>query len=476
MNKLIFCAVVAAAASDALAVDSGPAFVIGGFDSSRGGDYSIAAGAAWSDARASLAVHFPGASFKAFPEVTTQALTGVDIVVLGSPATNGSAIAPLSSSEQDALLAFIRGGGSAMLLADNDEFDINAPAVNKSLLDPFGAAVVGTSCVPNAFVQAPSASAVTAGPFGTISSFMQGCEGGLTSVGPYATSLATNPIGSALAVIAAGTLAPASGRVLIFSDINSFQSASYPGGSFVNFSQNEALFLNSIEFTRPLVLGGFDSTRADDYSLATGAAWSDARASLAAHFPHASFDSFPELSTESLAGVDILVLSSVATNGSAIAPLSSSEQDALLAFIRRGGRAILLADNDEFDINAADVNASLLNPFGAAVAGTSCVPDVSVQVPTASPVTAGPFGTINWFRQGCEGGLTAVGPYATSLATNAIGIALAVIDAGALAPSSGRVVMFSDTNEFQSASYPGGSFVNFSQNEALFLNSVAACR
>jgi hypothetical protein len=213
-------------------------------------------------------------------------------------------------------------------------------------------------------------------------------------------------------------------------------------------------------------IGSFDATRAAGSSLSEGNLFVEARAALDDEFPNLTRVGFPALDGAALAGIDILVLASYADAVTGIV-LSGTEQQALFDFVGAGGCAILLADNDGNSGGEA-ANESLLDPFGLDASGTgnsSVV--VTVIDPTASPITAGPFGQVSSFSQGFPGGLDNLGAHATSLASNSLGSALAVIESGSIAPGSGRVVIYSDANTF-------GDGV-LSENRALFLNTIQFC-
>ncbi|MDH3445354.1 MAG: hypothetical protein OEN50_15620, partial [Deltaproteobacteria bacterium] len=181
-----------------------------------------------------------------FSTLTTGTVNGIDILIISSTTSNTSHFTPLTTSEQNVLFDFAQGGGCAILLPDNSTFGgAGTPAANESLIDPFGLDIGGTlpgkvlATVPN-----PSVSTITNGPFGVVSSFSQNVPGGLTNLGSFASSLAVNPLGDALAVIEAGVLGPRSGRVVIYSDVNMFGDSDAAGF----FSENQALFLNTIQF------------------------------------------------------------------------------------------------------------------------------------------------------------------------------------------------------------------------------------
>lgn len=219
------------------------AFVVGGFDAAdpaRGGYWAFAGGPAFQDARASLTANFSGASIAPISSFTDAGLAGFDIVVLSCCRSNVSLIEPLTAAMQTALGDFVEGGGCAILLPDNDFY---GDAPGESLIDAFGMDVTGTMTgwLP-ASVTDPAASEVTDGPFGSVTEFLQLFPGYLDGLGPYAASLATNAMGTALAVIEPGDIAPGSGPVVVFSDVNTFEKND-PG-----FLDHETLWLNTINY------------------------------------------------------------------------------------------------------------------------------------------------------------------------------------------------------------------------------------
>jgi hypothetical protein len=221
-----------------------------------------------------------------------------------------------------------------------------------------------------------------------------------------------------------------------------------------------------------LTIGGFDASRGGPGSFPSGDFFADARAAVTETLPAVAFSAFSTLTQQATADVEVLVLSSMAGEASAIAPLSSQEQSALTSFVEAGGCAILLLDNDSFATDASQANASLADPFGMVVSGTLPGPLIAmVPDPSLSPVTAGPNGKVSSFIQSAPGGLTGLGPYATPLATNALGYALALVGRDLLAAGSGPVVAFSDTDSFKSADAGG----YFQSTRGLFLNAIAFC-
>lgn len=139
------------------------------------------------------------------------------------------------------MLEFVESGGCAILLPDNSSFGgSGSDGANESLIDPFDMDIAGTrSGRVIATVTNPSSHSITSGLFGTFSTFSQNYPGGFTNVGQYATSLATNSLGDALAVIEAGEITSGSGGVVIYPDTNTYSGF---------FTENEGLFLNTIQF------------------------------------------------------------------------------------------------------------------------------------------------------------------------------------------------------------------------------------
>ena len=155
-------------------------------------------------------------------------------------------IVPLSAAEKSALLNYVLGGGTALVLAE--EYVDHASA--QSLLDPFGITIAddGVSGLQYGTILNPS-HPIFDGPFGVQSAFAVLGSGIFTDLGPYATSLATMdstgfPI---LASIEAGVLGPGSGRVILMPDASPFADPIVEG----YFSEAETLFLNTVAYLVP---------------------------------------------------------------------------------------------------------------------------------------------------------------------------------------------------------------------------------
>ncbi|MEZ4864465.1 MAG: RHS repeat-associated core domain-containing protein [Caldilineaceae bacterium] len=212
-------------------------------------------------------------------------------------------------------------------------------------------------------------------------------------------------------------------------------------------------------------IGGWDISRGGSYALVNGSDASQLRSSLNANFPGASYIGLSTLSSESLSGVGVLYTTIAKDNFTPIAPLTQGEQKALFDFVAQGKCAILSVDHADF---GAFVTKSFLDPFGMVVQGSLKEQlEIPIDNPSSSPITDGPFGVVSSISQLWTGGITNLGPYGKTLASNRLGSSLTVIEPKTIDADSGLVVVFSDENMFYD------SF--FARNEAIFLNSFAYC-
>jgi hypothetical protein len=218
----------------------------------------------------------------------------------------------------------------------------------------------------------------------------------------------------------------------------------------------------------PLHIGGFDNTRGGIISLATGEWVNNLRTAILNAYPGSTLSGSAALTQDYLAGLDVLIISSVASGDSPILPLTQGEQAALRQFVLAGGSAFLFTDNTDFSI----ANASCLEPFGLASNVDGGGGSVGVVAdPAQSRVTNGPFGVVLTFPMFASGWFMGLGPDAVSLAAFADGNepCLAVIEPHRLSATSGTVVFFSDTSMiFDMFMTP--------DDQALVLNAIAATR
>lgn len=216
------CFVLLLLSCSAISVSSARAssFVVGGLNAAAGGFESLAPGEDSALAN-DISTAFPGTTFQFTGTLTPAFLSGVNVVIMGDATTDSSAIAPLSASAQTALFNFVLGGGTAILFSDNSTFDPNAPAVNASLVSPFGVTAAGTL---SGGVAAPilNLTGPLTGPFTPVTSFTTNYPGYYTNTGG-GTVLAefnNNPSEAAIDYFAPGFFGPGSGAVVLFSDSN----------------------------------------------------------------------------------------------------------------------------------------------------------------------------------------------------------------------------------------------------------------
>jgi len=167
---------------------------------------------------------------------------------------------------------------------------------------------------------------------------------------------------------------------------------------------------------KALTLGGFDSTRGGEFSLAQGSQLSALRSAIATTYPYATLTASPTLTTTYLDTVNVLLISSIYSESISIAsPLSTSEQDALAGFVERGGIALLFVDED-VSISTA-VSNSFVSPFGIHVTGQSSSYLTTV-TPTGPslPVLDGPLENITQYQTVSDGWFDVTGS-STVLAT-----------------------------------------------------------
>lgn len=222
---------------------------------------------------------------------------------------------------------------------------------------------------------------------------------------------------------------------------------------------------------QPLVIGTFDFTRSAYYSFSEGSALSSFRSHLESTFPGTTYQSFTTVTQEDLEGVDILMLNSARSNSSRISALTEDEQAAVLEFVKAGGCAVLVPDNSTFGRTGTyETNNSLIAPFEMEIDGTLYGLVVAqITDPGGHPLTQGQYGPINYMWQNYPGGLVDLGPYATSLATNPLGDAMAVIEAGAISQGSGRVIVYTDINTYSNSA----GYIN--KNLDLLTSTIEYC-
>jgi hypothetical protein len=167
--------------------------------------------------------------------------------------------------------------------------------------------------------------------------------------------------------------------------------------------------------------------------------------------PGTTLTSSDTLTPAFLGTVDALIIGAAFDTDVVVSPLSVAEQGALLDFVNAGGDVAIVVENAWVGpgLDGGDVSfESFLDPFGVDVAGRS---DATLATVTnlSHPATNGPYGAISQFATSFSGWFDNLGPFAQALATDdQSGLpVLAVIEAGAISPTSGRVWLLADGHQ-----------------------------
>lgn len=206
-----------------------------------------------------------------------------------------------------------------------------------------------------------------------------------------------------------------------------------------------AISLASIAQAR--VLLSFDGIRGGNGSVTDSPTYATLRSDIATQFPDYSVLETSTLSPASLAGVDVAWLGVARVNGLAVT-LSAGEQTALMDFVVAGGTAVLFCDNDTFAPAAPAGNASFVGQFGISIAGTMMGDTTHTVVNASNFIMNGVYGSVGaTLTTSYPGYFTTVPSNAQVLARIASNNEASVlwIPAGALAPTSGDVIFFSDS-------------------------------
>jgi len=200
-----------------------------------------------------------------------------------------------------------------------------------------------------------------------------------------------------------------------------------------------------------ITIGGFDASRAGEYSVATGSFLVNFRNQLVtANFPRVTFvlTGAAMLTPAYLATLDILAIMSASSTRSAITPLSQAEQEAVTAFIQSGGRFLISSDNSTFaGANTELVNNSILGPVGMTDGGITLSGPMQSTV-AGSPLVSGRSGSWSTVDTDVPGTWMSTGKatVVASLNGNPSLPALAQFNVGDLGPASARGVVIADAN------------------------------
>jgi hypothetical protein len=214
--------------------------IVGGFDTLRSQEMSFSEGASFEMARASMIEHFGPMTFLSSPELDNAFLDNVDILIVSCAQSEVNAIAPLTSAEQAALGAFITRGGSVFGILENRDFN------NTQIEAVFGMHIAGVIPGYTEATITDPASPVANGPFGTVTRITQGWPGHFDVIAVGSCEVARNNIGVCLVVIPPDGMSEGSGPAVLHSDSQTFvDDAEWV---WANFSGNEVLFLNIIQY------------------------------------------------------------------------------------------------------------------------------------------------------------------------------------------------------------------------------------
>jgi hypothetical protein len=202
-----------------------------------------------------------------------------------------------------------------------------------------------------------------------------------------------------------------------------------------------------------VVIGGFDVSRGADCNIANGSFLRRFRERLSAtRYPGVTFvfSGTATITSAYLSTVDLLFLLSTASNTSAITPLSREEQDAVSAYIQKGGRFLISSDNSGFGGSTTeDANNSILAPVHMTAGGQSYNGKHTIEaVDVVSPLLTGRSGRWSLVDANYPGtwkdtGVARVLAYVDGNRSMPV---LAQFNDGDLGPSAGRGVVLADMN------------------------------
>lgn len=194
------------------------------------------------------------------------------------------------------------------------------------------------------------------------------------------------------------------------------------------------------------VVGGFDAPRGGFESLAPGED-SALASDIQTAYPGTTFQFSNTLTPAFLGGVNVVILGVATTDLSAITPLSSAEQSALSGFVLHGGTALIFTDNSGFSFDAPEANASLVAPFGVTVTGNLAGNLTASIIKPTGPLTS-PFGPVSAFQTSFPGYYSNIGSGEdlANISNNPAEPAVDYFAPAVLGPTSGAVVLFSDSN------------------------------
>jgi len=200
------------------------AFVVGSFNVARGGFDSLD-DPGQADQKALIQFLHPEVTFSSTGTLTSAYLSTVSTMVIGGGFDASHTITALSAAEQSALFQFVSNGGNLAVFTENSNYDLaNGAASRASLLSPFGLATTGWIVNDTASIVASPTHPIALGPGGPLTQFDLHNTGWLTSLGPYAHTIAIETATNmpVMAAIERGAISPNSGRAVFLTDSSVF--------------------------------------------------------------------------------------------------------------------------------------------------------------------------------------------------------------------------------------------------------------
>lgn len=213
-------------------------FTVAALDSTASGDYSLADGSLFDDARAALAGLTSGSLLPVTAFAAPQ-IAMADVVFI-SPYRSATEGRALSAAEQADVMAFVQGGGCVVALLDHTLGRGSFAGAIESIAGLFQ---VETTDAVEPYT-GPIEGDILEGFFGTVSQIDRPFGGSaITDLGPWAEGIgAEEDDGYPGAFIPADAIAPGSGPVVLLPDVQAFtDNLTY--GFTTGF--HEALFLNA---------------------------------------------------------------------------------------------------------------------------------------------------------------------------------------------------------------------------------------
>jgi len=198
-------------------------WVVGSFNEARGGFDSLD-DPGQAQQKALISFLHPEVTYSSTSTLTSAYLSTVNTMIIGDGFDASHTIAALSASEQSALLQFVSNGGNLVVFTENSNYDLaNGAASRASLIGPFGLTTTGWIVNDTAQIVALT-HPIANGPGGPLSHFDLHNTGWLTSLGPYAHTIAIETVTGmpVMAAIERGAISPTSGRAVFLTDSSVF--------------------------------------------------------------------------------------------------------------------------------------------------------------------------------------------------------------------------------------------------------------